>query len=134
MVKKEVQNEIIDFEKKGNLVRFYLGKNGKQRGDGWDDAPYEHNAEKVYDEYIKGYCDIVADFDCQVNELHESLEVTNTKYCKDDMKKRDIFCIRIISLIGFKKYTIKFGDSILDILKLECCHLVELIYKEGEKK
>lgn len=32
MVKKGIKNEIIDFEKKGNLVRFYLGKNGKQWG------------------------------------------------------------------------------------------------------
>jgi len=128
-MEKGVKNEVIDFEKKGNLVRFYLGENGKQWGDDWDDAPYEHNAGKVYDKYIKGHCDVVVDFDCEVNELNEALEVANTIYCKDDMKKRDIFCIRIVSLIGLKKYTIKFGDPILDILKLECCHLVRLAYK-----
>ncbi|GAI86033.1 unnamed protein product, partial [marine sediment metagenome] len=103
--------------------------NGEQWGDDWDDAPYEHNAGKVYDEFIKGHCDIVFDFDCEVNELCEALGETNTIYCKDDMKKRDTFCIRIVSLKGYKNYTIKFGDKIEDILKLEHCHLVKLVYK-----
>ena len=42
-------NEIIDFVRKGNVVRFYLGKNGEQWGDDWDDYPYEYNAEPPYD-------------------------------------------------------------------------------------
>ena len=132
MVKKKIKNEIIDFEKKGNLIRFYLGENGKQWGDDWDDAPYEHNAERVYEEFIKGHCDIVVDFDCEVNELCEALGVPNSPYCKDDMKKRDIFCIEIKCLAGDKQlsYYIYFGDNIEGILKLEHCHLVQLVYEE----
>ena len=38
-----MNKEIIDFERKGNLIRLYLGKNGKQWGDDWVDFPYEHN-------------------------------------------------------------------------------------------
>ena len=34
--------EIIDFEQKGNCVRFYLGKNGDQFGDDWDSARTKH--------------------------------------------------------------------------------------------
>lgn len=130
---KEVKNEVIDFEKKGNLVRFYLGENGKQWGDDWDGIPYEHNAEKVYDEFIKGYCDVVVDFDCEVNELNEALGVANTIYCKDDMRKRAIYCMRIIKTEKYEEHLIFFGDKIEDILKLKPCHLVQLVYKEGEK-
>jgi len=135
MVKRGIKNEIIDFEKKGNLIRFYLGKNGKQWGDDWDDAPYEHNAGKVYDEFIKGYCDIVIDFDYKAEEPHEYLNVTNSEYCRQDMIKKKIFAL----VIGVDEYQSKclkhiyFGDKIEDILKLEHCHLVKLVYKEGER-
>jgi len=133
MMEKGIKNEVIDFEKKGNLIRFYLGKNGKQWGDDWDGIPYEHNAGTVYDEFIKGYCDIVIDFDCEVNELCETLEVLNSPYCKDDMKQRKIFCIKITSLVGHEQHccSIYFGDKIEGILKLKHCHLVQLIYKGG---
>lgn len=130
---KKVKNEIIDFEKKGNLVRFYLGENGKQWGDDWDDIPYEHNAEKVYDEFVKGYCDIVVNFDCEVDELCEALEVANTNYCKDDMRKRLIYCMRIIKVGKYEERLIFFGDKIEDILKLKHCHLVQLVYKGREE-
>jgi len=114
MVKKGIKNEIIDFEKKGNLIRFYLGENGKQWGDDWDGTPYEHNAEKVYDEFIKGYCDIVVDFDCEANELNEALEVANTIYCKDDMRKRAIYCMKITK-IGEDKNVLSFLQTRLKI-------------------
>lgn len=71
--------KIIDFERKGNLVRFYLGDDDlvEWYGDDWNDTPYEHNAERVYfaDRYgfsrdeivssmiydmhtLSGYCDM----------------------------------------------------------------------------
>ena len=78
--------KIIDFEKKGNIVRFYLGEKTEDwgwtnpeykdytgetpswlkpkdtyYGDDWDDAPYEHNAGQVYEEFIKGQKDIAFD-------------------------------------------------------------------------
>jgi len=130
---KKIKNEVIDFAKKGNLVRFYLGKNGKQWGDDWDDAPYEHNAGKVYDEFVKGHCDIVIDFDCNVYELNESLGITNTEYCKDDMVKRKIFCIKIIALDEYQHHIIYFGDTLENILKLEFCHLINVVSK-GDKQ
>lgn len=132
--KKEIKNEVIDFEKKGNLIRFYLGENGKQWGDDWDDAPYEHNAERVYDEFVKGYCDIVFDFDCEVDELNESLEVANTIYCKDDMRKRAIYYMKIKKIGDYEERLFYFGDKIEDILKLRPCHLVHLVYKGGKNE
>lgn len=77
--------KIIDFERKGNLVRFYLGDDDlvEWYGDDWDDTPYEHNAERVYDEYIKGYCDMMFPFDDLV--LEPCSGTCDSGWCKDDM-------------------------------------------------
>ena len=50
--------KIIDFDKKGNVVRFYLGEDvcNDYWGDDWNDAPYEHNAGTVYNRYVKEGC------------------------------------------------------------------------------
>lgn len=45
--------QIIDWECKGNLIKLYLGKNGEQWGDDWDDAPYDCNAGEVYNRYVE---------------------------------------------------------------------------------
>ena len=45
--------EIIDWERRGEKIKFYLGRNGKQTGDNWDVVPWENNAGRVYDEYIE---------------------------------------------------------------------------------
>ena len=56
---KETKLGIIDFERKGNVVRFYIGDtNANYHGDDWNDRPYEHNAGTVYDRYIDHYVDI----------------------------------------------------------------------------
>jgi len=107
---KKIENEIIDLSKKGNLVRFYLGKNGEQKGDDWDSIPYEHNAGTVYNEFIKSYCDIVIDFDYQVEEPHEHLNVVNSKYCRQDMIKKNVYALVIVVSENKIRY-IYFGDK-----------------------
>ena len=85
--------KIIDFKKKGNVVRFYLGKDDDEdyRGDDWDDIPYEHNAGKVYQEHIVGYRDIAFPFEAAVLEPKDP--ENNSRWCKDDMKARKVPCI-----------------------------------------
>ena len=83
--------QIIDMEKKGNVVRFYLGENGKQWGDDWDDAPYEHNAEQVYGEYVKATKYVSFPFDYLVFEQCDG--VSNSGYSKQDMIKRKVPCL-----------------------------------------
>lgn len=85
--------KVIDFDKKGNLVRFYLGEDGCEDygGDDWNDRPYEHNAERVSPEYIAGHCDIVFPFDWAVLEPCDG-EI-NSCWSKDDMKARKVPCI-----------------------------------------
>ena len=108
--------QIIDFKRKGNVVRFYLGEktpdwgwtrpdytrsdgttpdwlkpSDRYYGDDWDDRPYEHNAGQVYEEFIKGYKDIAFDFDDLVLEPCDG--EWNSSWCKDDMVARKVPCI-----------------------------------------
>ena len=89
--------KIIDFKRRGNVVRFYLGKDDCEdyTGDDWDDSPYEYNAEEVYDEYVMGHRDIAFPFDFAVVEPSDGH--TNSPWCKDDMKARKVPCIVVVS-------------------------------------
>lgn len=88
--------KIIDFRKKGNVVRFFLGTDDLKDwyGDDWDDAPYEHNAEKVYDEFIAGHRDIAFPFDALVLEPCDG--TSNSEWCMNDMKTRRVPCIVVV--------------------------------------
>ena len=88
--------KIMDFEKKGNLVRFYLGNLDVMDywGDDWNDTPYEHNAGEVYDEYTEGYIDVAFPFDWLVLEPRDDWRNQgNSRWCKEDMKNRRVPCI-----------------------------------------
>lgn len=106
--------KIIDIERKGNVVRFYLGEKtddwgwtkpdytdytGKTPdwlkpsdtyyGDDWDDAPYQHNAGEVYDEFVKGHVDTAFPFDALVLEPGDDEWGTNYhSICKNDLVDR----------------------------------------------
>lgn len=111
--------KIIDFKIKGKVVRFYLGektedwgwtnKNYKDYhgktpdwlkpsdtfyGDDWNDKPYEHNAERVYDEFIKGHKDIAFDFDDVV--LQPCDGERNSNWSKNDMVNRLVPCVIVV--------------------------------------
>lgn len=90
---RKVIMKIIDFDRKGNLVRFYLGNKDcyDYWGDDWDDAPYEHNAGRVYEEYIESHVDVVFPFEGEL--LEPSCGVVNSMYCKDDFKKNKCPCL-----------------------------------------
>lgn len=130
--------KIVDFEKKGNVVRFYVGKDSLKDwgGDDWDDCPYEHNAGIVYDEYISGYIDVAFPFDWLVCEPCEG--EMNSRWCKDDMKRKRVPCIvalpepdcldETFSDIVSNQETIKiyFGDSVecLNYLAVMDCFVI----------
>ena len=88
--------QIIDCERKGNMIRFYIGKvkNGEQWGDDWDDRPYDCNAEQVYDEYVDHYVDMYTSFDNLVLEPCDGYY--NCPYSKEDMIKRKVPCIIVV--------------------------------------
>ena len=88
--------KIIDFERKGNVVRFYLGDNDctDYWGDDWNDTPYECNAGTVYGQYVKAVKDISFDFDSLV--LEPCSGEYNSGYCKEDMKNGICPCIIVV--------------------------------------
>lgn len=88
------KNEIIDFDRKGNVVRFYLGENGKQWGDDWDDAPYDCNAGDVYLDFVSGVKDVSFPFDDLV--LEPCSGKSDCGYTKQDMIKRYVPCIIVV--------------------------------------
>ena len=85
--------KIIDFEKHGNVVRFFLGEDDLSEwyGDDWDDVPYEYNAEEVYSEFVSGWFDVAWDAEWSVLEPRDG--TNNSRYCKDDMRKQKVPCI-----------------------------------------
>ena len=88
--------KIIDCAKKGNVVRFFLGKDDLTEwwGDDWNDCPYDCNAGEVYDKFISGHRDISFPFDDLVLEPCDG--AYNCEYCKDDMIARKIPCIIVV--------------------------------------
>ena len=88
--------KIIDFEKKGNVVRFFLGADDLEEwyGDDWNDTPYEYNAGEVYERFVSGHKDIAFPFDDLVLEPRDG--VLNSEYCKNDMVARRAPCIIVV--------------------------------------
>lgn len=89
--------KIIDFHKKGNVVRFYLGEEDLTDywGDDWNDRPYDCNAGTIYDQYVSGHVDIAFPFDYMVLEPCD----TFADYCncsKEDMMNRNTPCIIVV--------------------------------------
>ena len=98
--------KVIDFEKRGNAFRLYLGNDScdDYHGDDWDDAPYEHNAGKVYNKFCAGYMDFAVDLDHMVLEPAEDWHNNcNSSFCKDDMKGRKCPCL-VISEYNWDTY------------------------------
>lgn len=91
--------KIIDFDKKGNVIRFYFGDDSLTDywGDDWNDRPYECNAGTVYEEFVKGYVDVAFDFDSLVLEPENDWRNHgNSQWCKDDMRERKVPCIIVV--------------------------------------
>lgn len=112
--------KIIDFEKKGNIVRFYLGRDDLTGyyGDDWDDSPYDLNAGAVYEEYISGYVDVAFPFDSYVMEPCDDWHYANCPWCKDDMRDRRVPCIIVVpkpddkySFVDEKSFSTYAGDD-----------------------
>lgn len=107
--------KIIDFERKGNVIRFYLGEeteewgwtnpnykdytgetpkwlkpSKKYYGDDWDDVPYEDNAGTVYEEFVKGTIDLNVPFDYYV------FEPVDMNISKDNMRDGNIMTVPCI--------------------------------------
>lgn len=86
---------IIDCEKKGNVVRFYLGNDPDYHGDGWNGYSYEDNCDRVYKEYILGHKDISFPFDYSVLEPSDTYR-HSSNFCRNDFKNGIVPCIVVV--------------------------------------
>jgi hypothetical protein len=148
--------KIIDFDKKGNVVRFFLGEKTKDwgwvnpnfkrkrngelvtpdwlkpdtqyYGDDWDDAPYECNAGQVYEHFVKAYMDIAFPYDSIVCEPSDDWKTDNTPYSKEDFVKRKCPCIAVLSSDYADDYA--WRDSFSDIIGND--HTLKIYYGDDE--
>ena len=108
--------KIVDFETKGNVIRFYLGADDcfDYWGDDWDDRPYEHNAGEVYDRFVVGYADVYVDMNLTVYTPEDDWNYRgNSPFCKEDFKNRKAPCViisRSDNWLG-ECYSEKLGDD-----------------------
>ena len=88
---KPNMTKIIDWETKGNVIRFYLGKEDDQDyyGDDWNDASFLHNAGLVFGNYIEGIAEIYVPFNCVVHNPTDDEQVIT----KEDFKEMKYPCL-----------------------------------------
>lgn len=88
--------KIIDFNRKGNLVRFILGRDDCNDYDGifWGSSPYD-KIFSVYTKYEIGYVDVCFPFNYSVTE--PSCSDGSRFWSKDDMKHGIVPCIVAVS-------------------------------------
>lgn len=125
--------KVIDWEKKGNIVKFYLGEQSTEGwyGDDWNDTPYEHNAGSVYDEFVEDTLVVHFKYGALILEPSEDWKWNyNSPYCKDDMRERKVPILVItekedeysidpqfVEALGMgDSYKIYMGDSLESIL------------------
>ncbi|MBO5940679.1 MAG: hypothetical protein J6R18_05755 [Kiritimatiellae bacterium] len=80
--------KVLDIERKGNVVRFYLGADDLEKwwGDDWNDSPYELNAGTVYEQFVLTDADAVFPFDVELIDAHRVLRAGETVWCHDKPK------------------------------------------------
>lgn len=145
--------KVIDFARKGNVIRLYLGHysdewgwinpdyridnkrpvwlkpSKKYYGDDWNDAPYEDNAGTIYDQFIFSTYDIFVPYD------YEVLEPIDMNISKEDMANRKLPCLIITkknyidfaeALTDSNSFKIYFGDDLNRIFEMSALHIGDL--------
>lgn len=108
--------KLLDFERKGNVVRFYLGSVDCDDywGDDWNDAPYEHNAGRVYSSYVVGVVDVAFKYDVIVVEPCDG--TINSSWSKKDMQSQRVPMLCVLqddSDDGYGSWRYEYFDSVL---------------------
>lgn len=138
--------KVIDFTKKGNVIKLFLGENDCDDywGDDWDNFPYEHNSGLVDDRFVKQVAEIPISLDYEVTSPEDDYSYNgNSPYSKEDFKNRKVPFIIIgkqdnswsflYSEELEKKYSIPlyYNDSLEEVLdKVSFCVLNGIIIKE----
>lgn len=115
------EREILDCTTKGNVIRFYLGKNGTQWGDDWND-PFD-DAGTVYMEYVGATVDLYVPYnDLVLTALDVSYQYYG-RFSKAQMRAGCFPCVIVVP----EKIQQNFGDLTFekcqggaDVLKFYC--------------
>lgn len=98
--------KLIDFELNGFQLVLSFGDDNCNNywGDDWNDAPYEHNAGKVYKKFVKKTLYF------NLNPAYVFAEPcaghTNSPFSKENMKKRKIPCFSFVDIKDYRKNTV----------------------------
>lgn len=115
------EREILDCTTKGNVIRFYLGKNGEQWGDDWDD-PFD-NAGTVYMQYVGATVDMYVPY---TDTVLTAMDVTYQYYSgfsKVQMRDGCFPCVIIVPeriQQNFCDLTFEKCQGGADVLKYYC--------------
>lgn len=136
-----LNGELIDLRQKGNVVRLYFGKNGEQKGDDWDDAPYEHNAGLVYDEFVNFTIDVALPFEVEL--ITPATDCCNSEYCREDFREMKVYAFKLAyddweceTEVKIRPREIYFGDTwgqIKEILEDFCAVTIAGDHPKGWK-
>ena len=127
--------KIIGWERKGNVIRFALGKDNLEywSGDDWDDSPYEHNACTTPLFGTEYYIDVAFNYNVSVLEAKDDYHYNgNSPFCMDDFKERKIPML-IIDLTGRERYYSECVDK-ENVCKIFMGDKFEKIFQENNSK
>ena len=121
------EREILDCTTKGNVVRFYLGKNGEQWGDDWSD-PFD-NAGTVYMQYVGATVDMYVPY---TDTVLTAMDVSYNYYSgfsKEQMRNGCFPCAIIVPekiQQNFCDLTFEKCQGGADVLKFYCGQTLSL--------
>ena len=89
---------LIDFEKKGNVIRLYFGEDEDYWGDDWNDKPYEHNAGTVSPRFVESVTEYAFPTTFSVIEPADDWHYEyKSPFSKEDMKNGKCPCIIVLN-------------------------------------
>lgn len=121
------EREILDCTTKGNVIRFYLGKNDTQWGDDWDD-PFD-NAGTVYMRYVGATVDMYVPY---TDTVLTAMDVSYNYYSgfsKEQMRDGCFPCLIIVPKRiqqNFCDLTFEKCQGGADVLKYYCGQTLSL--------
>ena len=129
------ERKIIDYACKGNVVRFYLGKNGTQWGDDWDD-PFD-SAGTVYMEHVGATVDLYVPTEYTVLSPADVSYNYYSGYSKEKMRDRCFPCVVLLpeSAVGyFCDLTFDKCQGYADAVRYYCGDDLTAVCEQGLKK
>lgn len=105
--------KFVDWEVEGQMVKLYFTTTPKDAwGDDWNDAPYEDNAGRIYDEYLEAVLTLYIPTNYEVWEFKNDYYDRGHWYSKKQLIEEKKTVIKILDLTTpeekpYKKFTLQ---------------------------